>query len=270
MAMSFDAPVLMGIVNVTPDSFSDGGNFFDPERAIDHGIRLCEEGAQIVDVGGESTRPGAEPVSIDEEIRRVVPVICALKEHAKCVSIDTRHTKVMEAAIESGANMVNDVCALRDDGAIALVSGKKMPVCLMHMQGMPGTMQENPSYSNVVEEVYSFLESRINACMEGGIDKSHIIVDPGVGFGKSIVHNIDLIRNISRFHDLDVPVLLGASRKSFIEKICPNSSTDKRLPGSIAAAVWGLSKGVQFFRVHDVAETKQAFDVYEAISSLEG
>jgi dihydropteroate synthase len=259
-------PLIMGVVNVTPDSFSDGGQFADENQAIAHAVKLCEDGADIIDIGGESTRPGAGPVSIREEIDRVCPVIEGVKDHVKWVSIDSRNPETLKAALKSGANFINDVSALSSDGSIALAAKSGVPVCLMHMLGKPNTMQSNPSYNNVVEDVFDFLQERINACEEGGISKSHIIVDPGIGFGKTLEHNLLLIGNISRFLDLEVPVMLGASRKSFIGKISPEAAVDKRLPGSIVSVLWALEHGVQIFRVHDVYETRQAMDVFFAIS----
>ncbi len=261
------SPLIMGIVNVTPDSFSDGGRFADEKSAIAHGVKLCEEGADILDIGGESTRPGARPVSINEEIDRVCPVLEGVKDAAKWVSIDSRHPEVIAEALRCGANMINDVNALREDGAIALAANSGVPVCLMHMLGGPGTMQKNPSYNNVLEDVLVFMKERIRACMDGGISKTHIIVDPGIGFGKTLEHNLVLLRNIKRFEDFEVPVMLGASRKSFIQKISPEAAADKRLPGSLTAVLWSLSQGVQIFRVHDVAETRQALDVFRAIAN---
>ncbi len=259
-------PYLMGIVNVTPDSFSDGGEYADQKRAIAHAIDLCEQGADIIDIGGESTRPGAKSVSVQEEIDRVCPVIEGVKDHAKWVSIDSRNTETMAEAVRCGANIINDVNSLRDNGAIALAARKGVYVCLMHMLGEPGTMQKNPQYNNVVNEIFDFLDERISDCVAGGISKSHIIVDPGIGFGKTLEHNLALIGNISKFHDLRVPLLLGVSRKSFIEKISPKATVDKRLPGSVAAMLWAAEQGVQIFRVHDVWQARQALDVYLTIS----
>lgn len=260
-------PILMGVVNVTPDSFSDGGQFLKPEDAVAHGRRLIEEGAHILDIGGESTRPGAEPVSADEEIARVVPVIEGLKGCKAVLSVDARRTEVMRAALQAGATMINDVQALQADGALELVADSKASVCLMHMKGEPGTMQDNPQYEDVVAEVYEFLQERMAACEAAGIPKDRIIVDPGVGFGKTLDHNLDLLHNIQKFHTLGVPVLVGASRKRFIEAIDSGAESGQRLPGSLAAALWGMLNGVQIFRVHDVAETRQAFQVFQAIAA---
>lgn len=255
---------LMGIVNVTPDSFSDGGQFVTASSAIEHGLSLIEEGASIVDIGGESTRPGAEPISMQQEIDRVIPVVEGLCESGAIISIDTRHAGVMEEALKAGASMINDVTALSGEGAID-VAKNAQHICLMHMQGMPQNMQDNPNYDDVVQDIYAYFESRINQCSEAGIDKGRLIVDPGIGFGKTLQHNLKIISQIGRFHDLGVSVMLGASRKSFIAKICNDVPADQRLAGSLAAVLAGLDRGVKIFRVHDVAETRQAIEVWQAI-----
>ncbi len=261
-------PVLMGIVNVTPDSFSDGGRFIDPKRAIDHAKRLIEEGAAIVDIGGESTRPGAAPVSPAAEIDRIIPVVEGLKGCGAHISVDTRHAATMKAALKAGAGIINDISALMDDPeSISVVSPGKTLICLMHRQGEPMTMQKNPHYNNVLQEVFNFLQERISFCASHRIDKSRLLIDPGIGFGKSFDHNMTLIHNMARFQELGVPVLVGLSRKSFIEKICPGTPADRRLPGSLTTALWCLQQGVQVFRVHDVAETRQAFAVFQKIWS---
>lgn len=263
-------PHIMGVVNVTPDSFSDGGKFLNVDRAIEHGLKLAREGAVILDVGGESTRPGAQAVDIDEEIERIVPVIEGLKGAAPWISVDTRNAKTMEAALKAGASALNDISGLSyDSQSLAVASGAQVPVFLMHMQGDPGSMQKNPIYNNVVVDVYQYLQERIRICETHRIDADMVICDPGIGFGKTLEHNLLLLRNISRFHGLGVPVLLGTSRKSFIGKISGDEPPDERIPGSLASALWGLSQGVQVYRVHDVKETVQAFKVYEAISSAD-
>lgn len=261
-------PHLMGVVNVTPDSFSDGGRFFNPEKAIEHGLRLAEEGADILDIGGESSRPGSHPVDIEEEIRRVIPVVAGLKNHARWISIDTRNAATMEAALKAGANFINDISALtHDPRSLSVAAEAKVPVCLMHMQGNPQTMQENPIYNNAVEEIFQYLQQRIRIFETLRVDVKMLICDPGIGFGKTVEQNISIIGNIKRFHDLHVPILLGASRKNFIGKISGDEPPGDRIPGSLAAAIFGLSQGVQMFRVHDVKETRQAFKVYRALSS---
>lgn len=261
-------PHIMGVVNVTPDSFSDGGKFINHDKAIEHGIRLVQEGAAILDIGGESTRPGSEAIDPKEEIRRIVPVVMELKKYARWVSVDTRNAQTMAAALKAGANAINDISALtHDTESIHTVAEAQVPVFLMHMQGIPQNMQKNPSYNNVVEEVFEFLQRRIDICETHRIDEKFLVLDPGIGFGKTLEHNLLLLRNIKRFHDLGPPVLLGASRKSFIAKISADEPPNDRIPGSLSAALWGLSQGVQFYRVHDVKETVQAFKIYRAISS---
>ena len=260
-------PIIMGVVNVTPDSFSDGGEFINADKAIAHGLQLIEEGADILDVGGESTRPGAEVVDIEEEISRVVPVIEGLRGKAKFISIDTRNAKTMRTAVTAGANIVNDVSALtHDPEALGVVSELGVSVMLMHSQGTPQDMQDNPNYNNVVSDVFEYLQKRIEVCKTHRIDDKNIIIDPGIGFGKTVEHNLLLLRNIKKFHDFGLPVLLGTSRKSFIAALSNDEPPSDRIPGSLSSALWGLSQGVQIFRVHDVRETKQAFEIYSAIS----
>jgi dihydropteroate synthase len=260
-------PHIMGGVNVTPDSFSDGGHFINPDKAIEHGLRLVQEGASILDIGGESTRPGAQIIDINEEMRRVLPVIKGLQGKAKWISIDTRNAKTMEAALKAGANAINDISALSHDlYSIDVAAEAKVPLFFMHMQGTPQTMQKNPIYNNVVEDVFHFLKDRIEFFEARRIDEKMMIADPGIGFGKMIEHNLAIIRNISRFHDLGVPIMLGASRKSFIAGISANEPADERLPGSLSTALWAFSQGVQIFRVHDVKETAQALKIWSAIN----
>ena len=265
-----ETPCLMGIVNVTPDSFSDGGSFLDSSKAINHGKRLIDEGAMILDIGGESTRPGAAPVSQEEELNRVLPVIeglsdiCAQK--GALLSIDTRHTGVMSEAIKAGANFVNDVNALRDEGAIDVVAGHDIPVCLMHMQGTPETMQESPTYDNIIDEVFAYLSNRITECVKRGLRKENIVADIGIGFGKTLDHNIELLKNIAVFHQLDVTLLVGTSRKSFISKIDTYAmQPEDRLGGSLVTVLDAAHKGVQIVRVHDVAQTRQALLMAKAL-----
>ncbi len=260
-------PHIMGVVNVTPDSFSDGGKFFNPDKAIEHGLRLISEGSALIDVGGESTRPGAKELDSIEEIARIVPVIAALKNKVRFVSVDTRHAAVMEAALKAGANCVNDISALSHDPRSAgLIAGAGVPVILMHMQGTPATMQKNPVYSDVVEEVFQFLQERISFCRSHRIAEKNIVADPGIGFGKTLEHNLLLLRNIKRFHDLGVPLAIGVSRKSFIARLSDDEDAGERIGGSLAGALWALSQNVDIFRVHDVKETAQAFKVFQAIA----
>ncbi|MCB9983178.1 MAG: dihydropteroate synthase [Rhodospirillales bacterium] len=266
----YGGPHVMGVVNVTPDSFSDGGKFINPDKAIAHGLQLLSEGATILDVGGESTRPGAQVVDVEEEIVRVVPVIEGLAGKAPWISIDSRNAKTMAAALKAGANIINDISALsHDPQSVSVAAEAKVPVFLMHMQGNPQTMQEKPRYNNVVEEVFQYLQQRIEVCETHRIDESLLVCDPGIGFGKTLEHNLLLLRNIKDFHGLGVPILLGTSRKSFIGKLSDNEPPDDRIPGSLASALYGYSQGVQIFRVHDVAVHVQAFKVFVAIQNAE-
>lgn len=259
-------PHIMGVVNVTPDSFSDGGHFLDPDKAIEHALEMAQQGATIIDVGGESTRPGAESVDSDEEIKRILPVIEGLKDQVPWLSVDTRNAKTMEAALKAGANCINDISALTHDSqSVNVAAEAQVPVFLMHMQGNPDSMQKKPTYNNVIEEIFEYLKERIKFCETNRIAKNLQVIDPGIGFGKTLEHNLLIIRNIRRFHDLGVPILLGVSRKSFIGKVSEDEPSDDRIPGSLAAALWGLSQGVQIYRVHDVKETRQAFKIYQAI-----
>jgi dihydropteroate synthase len=255
----------MGVVNVTPDSFSDGGRHASVSAAIAHARRLAEEGAAILDIGGESTRPGAQPVSIAEEIDRVVPVIAALAADGLTVSVDTRRTAVMRAAVAAGAAIVNDVGALRDEGAVAFCARSGVGVVLMHMQGEPATMQTAPHYDDVVAEVSTFLAERAAACRAAGIAAERICVDPGIGFGKSLDHNLSLLHRLGELQPPGCALLLGASRKSFIARLSRGEDVGARLPGSLAAALHGAACGVDVLRVHDVAETRQALDVWHAM-----
>lgn len=256
----------MGIVNVTPDSFSDGGRFLGAEAAIAHGRKLAEEGADFLDIGGESTRPGAAPVTIEEEIGRTVPVIRALARDGLRVSIDTRHAAVMRAALDAGATIINDISALEGDpDSLAVAAASGAAIVLMHMQGQPATMQRNPHYEDAPREIRAYLAGRIEACMAAGIDKSLLSVDPGIGFGKSLSHNLDILSHLDVLEDLGVPVLLGVSRKSLIGSLSRGEPADRRLGGSIAAALAGLERGARILRVHDVAESVQAVAVWQAI-----
>lgn len=261
-------PHIMGVVNVTPDSFSDGGEFYNADKAIEHGLQLLSEGADILDIGGESTRPGAEVIDVEEEIRRVVPVIEGLRGKAKHISIDTRNAKTMEVALKAGATSINDISGLTyDSRAIDVAAEAKVHIFFMHSQGTPQDMQDNPRYNNVVEDVFSFLKGRVEVFETRRIDADLLVADPGIGFGKSLEHNLLILRNIRDFHALGVPILLGTSRKSFIAKISEGEKADERISGSLSSALWGLSQGVQIYRVHDVKETRQAFKVYSSIAS---
>jgi dihydropteroate synthase len=263
--LSLDRPRLMGVLNVTPDSFSDGGAFLDPDLAIARGRALAAAGADLIDVGGESTRPGAEPVAAEEEMRRVLPVVRALAGEGLLVSIDTRHAAVMRAALAAGARVVNDVTALTGDPeSLAVAAESGAALVLMHMAGDPRTMQRDPRYADVALDVLDFLQRRIAACEAAGIARERIVVDPGIGFGKRDRHNFALLARLALFHATGCAVVLGASRKSFIGRLC-GGGPGERLGGSLAAALWAVGQGVQILRVHDVAETRQAIALRQAI-----
>ena len=251
----------MGVVNVTPDSFSDGGRFFDPAAAIAHARRLADEGAGLIDIGGESTRPGAAPVSADEELRRVIPVLEKIAD--LCVSVDTRRPSVMREAIKAGASMINDVDALGAPGALDAVRSSECAVCLMHKKGEPATMQREPQYDDVVGEVKQFLNQRIEAAKAAGIAAGRIVVDPGFGFGKTAAHNLELLRRLKDFSSLEVPLLAGLSRKSTLGKLT-GRPVGERLAGSLAMALLALQGGATILRVHDVKETRDVIAVWEA------
>ena len=262
-----DVPRVMGIVNVTPDSFSDGGEHFDTDAAIAHGLRLVEEGADVLDVGGESTRPGAGEVPVDEELRRVVPVIEALAARTQVpVSVDTSKPEVMRAAVAAGAGMINDVYALRREGALDAAAALGVPVVLMHMLGQPRSMQDDPRYDEVVDEVHRFLAERIFAAQMAGIDKKHIVVDPGFGFGKTREDNLQLLARLERFTDLGVPVLAGLSRKRTIGELTGRDAAE-RVHGSVAAHLVAVQRGARIVRVHDVAATVDALKVWNAVAA---
>ncbi len=255
----------MGVVNVTPDSFSDGGLYLDPEAAITHGEELVADGAEILDVGGESTRPGAEPVDEAEELARVVPVVEGLANAGATISIDTSKAAVAVAALDGGAEIVNDVTALRGDPQMAAIcSDRRATVVLMHMAGTPRTMQESPAYDDVVAEVKAFLVERLEAAIGAGIAEERIWLDPGIGFGKTAEHNMELLRRLGELADLGRPLMVGASRKSFIGKV-DGSAPGERLGGTIAASVLAAAEGAEVLRVHDVAEARQALAVATAI-----
>lgn len=268
-ALKFDRPRVMGIVNVTPDSFSDGGVHDSTVAAIAHALRLIEEGADLLDIGGESTRPGALPVDEATELARVIPVIEGLmsKGIAVPISIDTRKPEVMRAAVKAGAGMINDVRALRDEGALEAAAECGVPVVLMHMQGEPGSMQDAPHYEDVVAEVHGFLAQRIFACEMAGIDKKRIVVDPGFGFGKNTAHNLSLLALLSRFTELGVPVLAGLSRKRSIGEIT-GREVDSRVHGSVAAHLIAAQNGAKILRVHDVAATVDALKIWLAVDAV--
>lgn len=264
-SLDFNQPRIMGIVNVTPDSFSDGGHFSQTASAVAHSLSLVGQGADVLDIGGESTRPNAIPVSLDEELSRVIPVIEALVRQVNVpISIDTYKPAVMQAAITAGASIVNDVRALQEPGALEAVAASQVGVCLMHMQGTPQTMQINPSYHNVVSEVCDFLAKRMQACLDAGIVASRIMLDPGFGFGKTREHNISLIQQLESLTSLGQPLLIGLSRKSVLGQVTGHD-VDARLYASIAAAVISVMKGASIVRVHDVKATVEALRVVNAI-----
>lgn len=259
---------IMGILNVTPDSFSDGGKYRGVEAAVGRAHAMINEGAQIIDIGGESTRPGAAPVGVAEECDRILPVLHALRGCGAILSVDTRNAATMRAALDAGAGFINDVTALTyDPEAMRVAAGSHVPVCLMHMQGSPQTMQQAPAYHDVVAEVRAYLAVRIADCVQAGISKDRLFVDPGIGFGKTPAHNTALLRHIDALADLGVPVLLGVSRKSFIAACDRDVPATERLGGSLAAVIAAYRRGVRYFRVHDVAETRQALALTTAIEN---
>ena len=267
--LKLDRARVMGIVNVTPDSFSDGGAHADTDAAVAHGLALAQEGADILDVGGESTRPGADEVPLEEELRRVVPVIERLvRETSLPVSVDTCKPEVMRAAVQAGAGMINDVCALRRDGALEAAAALGVPVVLMHMLGQPRSMQDDPRYDDVVAEVHRFLAERIFAAELAGIAKKCLVVDPGFGFGKTIAHNLTLLAQLERFTELGVPVLAGLSRKRSIGELTGRQVPAERVAGSVAAHLVAAQRGARIVRVHDVAATVDALKVWEAVAAV--
>ena len=258
--------VVMGILNVTPDSFSDGGQFNQLESAVKHALQMQKRGAEVIDVGGESTRPGAKRVSLDEELQRVIPVIEKIRELSDVViSIDTSKPEVMRAAIKAGAGMVNDVNALQAEGALEICANYQVPVCLMHKQGDPQTMQENPQYVDIVDEIRQYLMARASCCVKAGIYSENIIIDPGFGFGKTLENNLSLLTELQQFCTLDYPVLVGLSRKSMFGMLL-DRDVEQRLVASTSAAMIAYQKGARFFRVHDVTETCDALKLCEAIT----
>ena len=261
-----DRPRIMGILNVTPDSFSDGGSFDDPAKAIAHALVMVGQGADLIDVGGESTRPGAESVSSQQELDRVIPIIEALSARIEVpISIDSRKPEVMRAAVAAGAGMINDVMALRADGAMEAAAALNVPVCLMHMQGEPASMQDAPLYDDVVSDVKRFLADRVFAAQMAGIDKKRILIDPGFGFGKNLEHNLSLLARLREFADLGLPMLVGVSRKRMIATMTGRDGDADRVIGSVAAALIAAQSGAAIVRVHDVAQTRDALAVFNAV-----
>jgi dihydropteroate synthase len=262
--MTFDRPRVMGVLNVTPDSFFDGGRYFEPSVAIAHGVSMAEQGADILDIGGESARPGALPVSLQEELDRVLPVVETLRHQVEIpISIDTAKPEVMRAAVAAGAAMINDINALRSPGALTAAAEMGVPVCLMHMQGQPRDMQHQPSYHNVIEEVLEFLQARVDAALEAGLSPHQLVLDPGFGFGKTLAHNLELLNRLDQLVGLGYPVLAGLSRKSMLGRILKSEDED-RLAGSLTLAILACQQGAHIIRVHDVEPTLQALRVLEA------
>jgi dihydropteroate synthase len=269
--MPTKSPLVMGILNITPDSFSDGGRYGDHQNAVAHANEMINDGADIIDVGGESTRPGAEPVTLEMELERVIPVIKEIRHFSEIpISIDTAKAEVARQALAAGADIINDVTAMRyDDEMIEVAVKYDCPVVLTHMQGEPRTMQKNPYYDDCVAEIKSFFVERIEYCIKKGLRRSQIILDPGVGFGKRLEDNLAIIKNASVFKTLGCPLLMGTSRKSFIKMITgSNKPADRRIGGSLASLLAGLAGGVDIVRVHDVAETVEAIKVYKAIMGM--
>ncbi len=267
--LDFSKPLVMGILNVTPDSFSDGGRFNQLTPARQHALQILEEGADIIDIGGESTRPNAAPVAEQEELDRVIPVIEAIRQHSEVmISIDTSKAVVMREAVTAGANIINDVMALRAEGALSVAAELKVPVCLMHMQGEPHTMQSAPIYSDVVHEVKTFLEARVDACLAAGMSRDKLWLDPGFGFGKTVTHNLHLLRHLTEFKRLGFPLLVGLSRKSMIGALLNNAPVTERLPASLALALIATQSGANIVRVHDVKATVDALAMWQAVNGL--
>lgn len=261
--LSLATPQVMGILNVTLDSFSDGGTHNTPAKALEHARKMIAEGATIIDIGGESTRPGAAEVSPEQEAERVIPVVAAIaRESDVWISVDTSKALVIREAANAGAHILNDIRSFSEPGALQAAAQSGLPVCVMHMQGEPRTMQQAPHYQNVVREVYTYLEAQVARCVAAGIEKNHIILDPGFGFGKTLAHNYQLLDKLDLFHNLGLPVLAGMSRKSMIGQLM--DIPDERVAGSVACAVIAAMKGAQIIRVHDVKETVQAMKVVEA------
>ncbi|BCE00521.1 dihydropteroate synthase [Marinicellulosiphila megalodicopiae] len=268
LGLSENRTSIMGILNVTPDSFSDGGQFNQLNQALTHAEFMLKNGADIIDIGGESTRPGATAVSDEEELNRVIPVINALKKEFNClISVDTSNPKVMWEAYNSGADLINDVRALSRENALEIAAKTNLPICLMHMQGSPLTMQIKPNYENILEEVCDFFRLKIKQCQTAGISQEKLILDIGFGFGKTLEHNLQMLNQLETFHSLDLPLLIGISRKSMLGQIT-GLPEDQRLHASLSAAVISAMKGAQILRVHDVPQTKQALQIVDAMNKV--
>ncbi|MEE4638632.1 MAG: dihydropteroate synthase [Wenzhouxiangella sp.] len=269
-AHRIEQPLVMGVVNVTPDSFSDGGRFDGPEQAVEHALALLDQGADLLDVGGESTRPGAEPVSEAAELARVLPVIERLRQRSDApISIDSTKPAVMRAAVAAGADMINDVNALRAPGALQTAAELAVPVCIMHMQGDPLTMQDKPDYGDVVADVLAFFSDRVQACLAAGIAREHLVLDPGFGFGKTLAHNLTLLARFRELNSLGYPVLAGLSRKSMLGRLTGRERPDERLAASVTAAVLAAQRGAALVRVHDVAATVDGLKIWLALAQAD-
>jgi dihydropteroate synthase len=267
--LDLSRPQVMGVLNITPDSFSDGGEFLEPQRALDRALQMQEQGAAVIDIGGESTRPGAAPVSASDELKRVIPVIDALQAQLTVpISIDTRKPEVMQAAVAAGAGLINDVNALRAPGALQAAAASAAPVCLMHMRGEPRTMQTDPHYADVVEEVKAFLLQRVAACEAAGVGRERLLLDPGFGFGKTVEHNLRLLARLEELAASGLPVVVGLSRKSMIGKLL-DLDIAERLPASIALAVLAVERGARLVRAHDVAATWQAVQMQVEVQRVQ-
>jgi len=267
MTIQISKPLIMGVLNVTPDSFSDGGQYFDTDSAIESANLMINQGADIIDVGGESTRPGAQAVSTSDEINRVIPVIEVLYHSTDIpISVDTSKPEVMRLAVKAGASMINDVCALNADGALETAAALNVDVCLMHMQGSPRTMQKSPTYHDVVDDIKDFFSERIEACISAGIAKDKIILDPGFGFGKTLDHNLSILKRFNEFKSFGLPLLAGLSRKSMIGTLLDDRNVDGRVVGSATAAIIAVQNGADIVRVHDVLETKDALTILRGMS----
>lgn len=268
--IDLNRPRIMGILNITPDSFSDGGDFISRDAAVARARAMIAEGADILDIGGESTRPGARAVSEQEELDRVIPVIQAVAgEFAVPISVDTSKATVMREAVAAGAGLINDVMALRDAGALETAAALEVPVCLMHMKGLPRTMQHDPHYQDVVAEVLTFLRARVEACVAAGVPAERLLLDPGFGFGKTLRHNLLLLRHLDRFLELQLPLLVGISRKSMIGAVLDDAPVDQRLAGGMACAVMAVERGAAIIRTHDVKPTADAVRMADAVMSCE-
>lgn len=274
--LSLDRPRLMGVLNLTPDSFSDGGRYADTDTAVNHGLAMARQGADLIDVGGESTRPGAKRIAPADQIERVVPVIRALREELDrshpqvTISIDTTRVHVAEAAVEAGAGIINDISAgEEDEQMLPFAAGRRLPIILMHKQGEPGTMQADPTYQDVVAEVRDYLLDRADAARQAGLSRERIVLDPGIGFGKTTEHNLALLRDVGQLVETGCPILIGASRKRFIGEVGGGAAVDQRLAGTCAVSIHCFLRGVRLLRVHDVAENRQALDLIQALSGGE-